>query len=89
MADDISAMVGLKKSSFEKFYSAYTGTDAFSLMTTLVKPRSRGEIKLRSKNIQDKPLIDPRYFENEIDLKIMVEGYKNSSSYVLLHKKLA
>lgn len=43
---------------------------------TTVVTRSRGYLKLRSKDPLDYPLIYPNYFANETDLKILVEGIK-------------
>jgi len=47
-----------------------------SLGPTLVCPKSRGEIKLQSKDPFDAPLIDPRYLSEPEDLEVLVEGVK-------------
>ncbi|XP_046608294.1 glucose dehydrogenase [FAD, quinone]-like [Neodiprion virginianus] len=43
---------------------------------TVVCPRSKGYMKLRSPNPLDPPLLYPNYFVNEVDAKILVEGIK-------------
>lgn len=53
-----------------------TKGNGYSLAPTLLTPKSRGVIKLSSNNIHDKPIIDPRHFTEEEDIKCMVEGYK-------------
>ena len=46
----------------------------FSICPTLIYPESRGEIRLRSSDPAAPPAIDPRYFESEKDLDVLVEG---------------
>lgn len=43
---------------------------------TVVAPRSRGYLTLRSKNPLDHPLMYPNYFEDETDIKILIEGIR-------------
>ncbi|MGL5035311.1 MAG: GMC family oxidoreductase N-terminal domain-containing protein, partial [Microcystaceae cyanobacterium] len=40
----------------------------------LAQPHSRGEVKLRSANPQDPPIIDPKYLSNEADLQIYLRA---------------
>lgn len=54
----------------------YSGA-GFTLHSTLQRPKSRGEIRLRSADPLEAPMIDPRYFlgeEARIDLDTLVEG---------------
>lgn len=46
---------------------------------TVVYAESRGDLKLRSNNPLDPPLIYPNYFTNEKDLMILLEGIKKIS----------
>ncbi|HLJ87216.1 MAG TPA: choline dehydrogenase [Candidatus Angelobacter sp.] len=48
----------------------------FSLGPTLIHPRSRGHIALRSNNPLDSPRIFANYFSDLHDLDVMVEGVK-------------
>lgn len=48
----------------------------YGLHICCLYPESRGEIKLRSSNPADQPIIDPRYLSAEKDQKIMIEGVK-------------
>lgn len=49
---------------------------------TVVYAESRGDIKLRSNNPMDPPLIYPDYFTNEKDLLILLEGIKKVAKLV-------
>lgn len=52
-----------------------------TLHSTLQRPESRGEIRLRSADPLDHPIIDPRYFESDAsgsDLATLVEGVRTN-----------
>ncbi|MCA8256190.1 choline dehydrogenase [Burkholderia sp. AU31624] len=42
----------------------------------LLRPKSRGSVKLRSADPLDAPLIDPAFLEHDDDLEVLVDGYK-------------
>src|SRR5262245_52313163 len=48
----------------------------YMIVSTLVKPLSRGWIKLRSKKPSDPPEIRPNYLSDKADLRTLVEGIK-------------
>jgi choline dehydrogenase len=53
----------------------YTPTGrAFLIVPTLLRPKSRGEIRLRSADPNDHPRIDPRYFTEPDDLDDVIEA---------------
>lgn len=49
-------------------------THSFTVLPGLIYPKSRGEITLRSSNPLDHPIMDPHYFENDDDMKILLKG---------------
>ena len=51
-------------------------TDGVTIAPTLVDPKSSGEIRLASADPTAAPVIDPRYFSDERDLWLLVEGCK-------------
>ncbi len=61
------------------------GGDGFTIAPCLVKPKSVGELKLKSTNHKDHPLINPNYLAAEEDMLAMIEGYKVAAK--LLHSK--
>ncbi|GAA5832859.1 hypothetical protein JCM5353_003732 [Sporobolomyces roseus] len=48
--------------------------DYFTLGSTILRPFSRGTVTISSGSTFDKPLIDPRYFSDERDLKVCLAG---------------
>jgi len=52
--------------------------NGFSILPTLLYPRSRGEIRLRSADPAEAPAIDPRYFSDDFDLRVLIEGVRMS-----------
>lgn len=49
---------------------------ALGLVATLLYPKSRGEIRLRSADPADAPLIDPRYLSEAADLEVLMAGMR-------------
>lgn len=48
----------------------------FSSHVTLLRPRSRGEVTLASREPQADPLINPRFLEDEEDMRVFLQGAK-------------
>lgn len=48
----------------------------WSFFAFLLKPNSTGTYKLKSKNPFDDPLIQPNYFNDDMDMKVLIEGIK-------------
>lgn len=48
----------------------------FSIGPALIRPQSRGFVKLRSNDAFSAPVIQPHYLENDADLQILIEGVR-------------
>jgi choline dehydrogenase len=48
----------------------------FTIGPTLIRPRSRGHVSLKSSDPFDPPSIQPRYLDEEADLRTLVEGVR-------------
>ena len=69
---------GLKDEVWNKVYQPYVPFETFTLDPVLLRPKSRGYVRLRSANPHDVPIIDPRYLTHPQDILTMVEGMKIS-----------
>jgi choline dehydrogenase len=49
---------------------------SWTIAVGLVRPASRGSVRLRSADLHDKPLIDPAYLTQEADVEALVRGTK-------------
>lgn len=72
----VKKVLGLKESLYRSVYAPIANKDSWTIMPLLLRPRSRGWVRLRSNNPFDFPLMDPRYFEDEFDIRTLVEGAK-------------
>lgn len=57
-------------------YKPYQAVDSFTFDPVMLRPKSRGYVKLRTANPYDHPIIDPRYLTHPDDIHAMVEGMK-------------
>lgn len=67
---------GLTERFYEAVFGPINNKDAWSIIPMLLRPKSVGSIKLRSKNPFDYPYIYPNYLHDELDVKTMIEGTK-------------
>ncbi|RWS06258.1 GMC oxidoreductase-like protein 1, partial [Dinothrombium tinctorium] len=67
---------GISEEVWKKVYSPYVPLETFSLDPVLLRPKSRGYVRLRSPNPYDHPFIDPRYLTHPDDILTLVEGMK-------------
>ena len=56
----------------------YPTIDGYTILPSLIKPKSRGYVGLKSNNPLDVPLIQPNFLSEEEDLQILVEGTKKA-----------
>lgn len=59
---------------WNELYYPLVHHDTASLFATLVRPKSRGWLRLRSADPSDPPIIDPQYYNHPDDVKVMIEG---------------
>jgi len=58
------------------YIKPHIGRDSASIIATLNRPKSRGFIKLKSKNAWDYPIIDPNYLSEDEDIETFIKGLK-------------
>ena len=67
---------GISDAVWDEYFKPISETDTFSIMPVWLRPKSIGWIKLRSNDPYDKPVINPNYFNDPQDLKVMIEGVR-------------
>ncbi|MFI6770439.1 GMC family oxidoreductase [Streptomyces sp. NPDC050355] len=53
-----------------------TSSNAFCLTPNVTRARSRGTVRLRTRDFRDKPKVDPRYFTHAHDVRVMTHGLR-------------
>ena len=74
--DIIRETRGLTREFYYAVYGELQDKDMWSVYPTLLRPKSRGVIKLRSNKPFDHPLIYPNYFKEPEDMVVLIEGVK-------------
>lgn len=69
-------MLGITTEFFNKVYDGIIGDDAFGLVPIVMRPKSRGRIRLKSRNPFQWPRMEPNYFADPEDLETLVQGAK-------------
>jgi len=77
--------LNVKEEVWESVHGDPPSNDGFTIFPVLMHPKSRGTIRLQSNKPQDPPLIDPKYFSDESDVKTLAEAYQFSRR--LVHSK--
>lgn len=72
----VRKVLGLSDELYNTVYKPVSNMDAWTIMPLLLRPRSRGTIRLRSSNPFHAPIINPNYFDDPLDIATLVEGAK-------------
>ncbi|XP_037917079.1 glucose dehydrogenase [FAD, quinone]-like [Hermetia illucens] len=81
MANSSQASIGFKsniQASFERIPDSYR---ILKIDVGLLRPRSRGHVRLESKDITKPPIIIPNTFQKDSDLKTIVRGIKEIADF--------
>ncbi|XP_076652656.1 glucose dehydrogenase [FAD, quinone]-like [Halictus rubicundus] len=65
---------GITDDFYAAMYKNILYKPSYTGLPILLRPRSRGYVKLRSKNVIDHPIIVPNYFKDPHDLDVLAEG---------------
>ncbi|XP_069956982.1 glucose dehydrogenase [FAD, quinone] isoform X2 [Cherax quadricarinatus] len=82
------ALFGLDKQIFHEYLGEIYGRDGFTIRPILLQPKSRGTISLKSTNVHDQPIIDPKFLSHPDDVRTLAKGIKfavalgNTSTFV-------
>ncbi|KAJ8870302.1 hypothetical protein PR048_029323 [Dryococelus australis] len=67
-------MNGFTDDFYDKVYKPIAFRDSFTIWSCLMRPKSRGYLRLRSRNSKSPPLIYPKYMSHGDDVKVLMDG---------------
>jgi choline dehydrogenase len=72
----IRTAIGITDEIYNEVYKPINSKDAWTIWPMILRPESRGWIRLKNKNPLSWPIMYANYFEDEHDLNMIVEGIK-------------
>ncbi|KAH0954233.1 hypothetical protein HN011_002576 [Eciton burchellii] len=66
--------IGISDEVYSKYFAPLLYKNTVTIAPVLLHPKSSGELRLRSDNPFDEPLIDPKYLSNKDDIETLIEG---------------
>ncbi|KAB0791777.1 hypothetical protein PPYR_03577 [Photinus pyralis] len=72
----VRKILGLTDELYNAVYRPISNMDSWTIMPLLLRPRSRGWVRLKSKNPFRYPIIHANYFDDPFDVTTLVEGAK-------------
>ncbi|KAI4481657.1 hypothetical protein M0804_009178 [Polistes exclamans] len=66
--------MGISDEVYDKYFAPLENDNVITIAPVLLHPKSLGEIKLRSNDPSDEPLIDPKYLSNKYDVDTLING---------------
>ena len=72
----VRKILGLTDQVYNAVYRPIANHDSWTLLPLLLRPRSRGWVRLRSSNPFHYPVINANYFDDPFDIATLVEGIK-------------
>ncbi|KAK1122621.1 hypothetical protein K0M31_009064 [Melipona bicolor] len=66
--------MGISDEVYNEYFAPNSHKNTITIAPVLLHPKSEGQIKLRSNNSFELPLIDPKYFSNKDDIETLIDG---------------
>ncbi|XP_014208597.1 glucose dehydrogenase [FAD, quinone]-like [Copidosoma floridanum] len=70
--------LGLSEFYIDQISLNNTSHAHWNVILSLLQPKSRGKLLLKSKNPRDKPKVYPNYFDDPEDVRVMIKGIKEA-----------
>lgn len=67
-------ILGLNDPVWEDYFENLIGKNVISILPVVLHPKSKGHIKLSSKDPKHLPIIHPNYFSHQDDINVIVKG---------------
>lgn len=72
----VKDILGITDRIFNHVYRPLSTKDTWTILPLLLRPKSRGWVRLRSRNPFHYPVINANYFDDPEDIATLVEGVK-------------
>ncbi|KAK0076522.1 hypothetical protein PV325_005253 [Microctonus aethiopoides] len=72
---------GLTDEFYNELFGEINNRDVFGVFPMILRPKSRGEIELRSNNSLDYPLLYHNYLTHPDDVDVLREGVKTAIAF--------
>ncbi|KAI5696258.1 hypothetical protein M8J76_010557 [Diaphorina citri] len=72
----VRKVLGITDYNYDQIWRPISQRDSWTIMPLLLRPRSRGWIRLKSSSPFQHPIINPNYFDEPLDIATIVEGVK-------------
>lgn len=74
----VAQAFNLNEETMKKYYEHAKGKDSFTQIVSMARPKAQGEIKLRTTDPYAPAAVDPKYLDNEHDLRVTIEGVRKA-----------
>ncbi|XP_054004403.1 glucose dehydrogenase [FAD, quinone] [Hylaeus anthracinus] len=74
--DQIKKITGLRDRVYNTMYKPLNQAETWSILPLLLRPKSSGWVRLKSRNPLVYPDINPNYFTHKEDMDVLVEGIR-------------
>uniref|UniRef100_A0A8D8TF30 Glucose dehydrogenase [FAD, quinone] n=1 Tax=Cacopsylla melanoneura TaxID=428564 RepID=A0A8D8TF30_9HEMI len=72
----VRKVLGITEYNYDQIWRPIQQRDTWTIMPLLLRPKSRGWIRLKSSSPFQHPIINPNYFDEPSDIAAIVEGVK-------------
>ncbi|CRK92490.1 CLUMA_CG006030, isoform A, partial [Clunio marinus] len=69
-------ITNIRDEVWEKYFKPLIGQTTISILPVLLHPKSKGTLRLKSKNFLDSPVINPNYLDNKDDIRKLISGIR-------------
>ncbi|CAG7723347.1 unnamed protein product [Allacma fusca] len=73
-----TSYLGISKETWDSYFQPLAFREGFTIVPVLLRPFSKGYIRLRSANPMHKPIINPNYLKDHRDFDILIDGLKKA-----------
>lgn len=74
--EQIRKILNLRDRVYNTMYKPLVNSETWTILPLLLRPKSSGWVRLKSKNPMSQPIIEPNYFSHKEDIDTLVEGIR-------------